>query len=459
MLICAKYVIPVTMPVMEDAAVLVRDDAIMDIGRAETLRARYPQEEIKDFGSAAIIPGLIDLHSSIEESVMRGFVNDVPYVTWMNTITVQSRKLSGDDWYESSILGCLEALSNGITCVANITPTGGAAKALQDLGMRGVVYREVAAIDKNRVDDVMSAAEDDILKWMDYVDSDRIAVGVAPAPLYACHPLLLKRSRALACEANIPMAMHLAGSREEYNFVKSGSSGFSVYVDSAPRGYMERAPWLPAGTSPVVYAVNWGAFEAPNVLAVHCVHLNAEADLAKLKEYDVAVAVCSRSNAQLGMGVAPLNDLIRAGLRIGLGTDSPAATSTTDIIDEMRVGMLIHRANNVGAFINSHTMLELATIGAARALKQDDRIGSLEAGKIADITVIDLSGSHNMSEEDPISAIVNSCSGNDVLMTMVNGEVLFEDGQFHVDVEIAKNIVKIMRIRNKLLAERGEDGR
>ena len=204
-----------------------------------------------------------------------------------------------------------------------------------------------------------------------------------------------------------------------------------------------------AGTTPVRYALNWGAFESDNVLAIHCVHVD-DKDVQKLKEYDVAVAVCPRCNAQLGMGVAPINEFMRAGLRLGLGTDSPAATDSTDMLTEMRIGMLVQRAVNVGEFLDSATMLEMATIGGARALKLDDKIGSLEIGKLADIIAVDLSGSHQTPTTDPVSAVVNTCSGADILMTMVNGTALYEKNKWNVGVEVARNIARIIEIRGKL---------
>ena len=147
------------------------------------------------------------------------------------------------------------------------------------------------------------------------------------------------------------------------------------------------------------------------------------------------------------MGVAPLNEFMRAGLRLGMGTDSPAATDSTDMLTEMRIGMLVQRAVNVGEFLDSATMLEMATIGGARALKLDDKIGSLDVGKLADI---DLSGSHQTPTTDPVSAVVNTCSGADILMTMVGGTTLYEKNKWNVGVEVAKNIARVIEIRGKL---------
>ena len=288
MLLCAQYILPITSEPFQKGAVLVRDNVIRDIGTAEMLKLRYPDEEVVDFGQAAIMPGLVDLHTHLENSVMRGIVHDVPYTTWVTSMLEKSAKMDVSDWYDSAILGGLEALSSGITCVADITATGAACTATQKLGMRSVIYREVGAMDKRRVDYAMRIAENDIMHWREEVDGDRITIGVAPAAMYACHPSMFSKVSEFARRENVPVAMHVAGNREEYNFIKYGSSPFSVHTMDQKRGFVEIPPWLPTGTTPVRYALNWGAFESDNVLAIHCVHVD-DKDVQKLKEYDVAV--------------------------------------------------------------------------------------------------------------------------------------------------------------------------
>lgn len=449
MLLCAQYILPITSEPFQNGAVLVRNGVIRDIGTADMLKLRYPDEEVVDYGLAAIMPGLVDLHTHLENAVMRGIVHDVPYTTWIMSMLEKSAKMDVSDWYDSAILGGLEALSSGITCIADITATGAACTATQKLGLRSVIYREVGAMDKRRVDYAMRLAENDIMHWREEVDGDRIDIGIAPAAMFTCHPSVFGKVSEFARREHVPVAMHMAGNREEYNFIKYGSSPFSVHTMDSRRGFVEIPPWLPTGTTPVRYALNWDAFESDNVLAIHCVHVD-DKDVQKLKEYDVAVAVCPRINAQLGMGVAPVDKFMRAGLRLGMGTDSPAATDSTDMLTEMRIGMLVQRAVNVGTFLDSSTMLEMATIGGARALKLDDKIGSLDVGKLADIIAVDLSGSHQTPTTDPVSAVVNSCSGADILMTMVNGVSLYEKSKWNVGVEVAKNIARIIEIRGKL---------
>ena len=449
MLLCAQYILPITSEPLQNGAVLVRDGRICDIGPVDMLKMRYPEEEVTDFGLAALMPGLVDTHTHLENSVMRGIVHDVPYTTWVLSMLEKTQKMDVSDYYDSAILGGLEALSSGITTVADITTTGAACTATQKLGMRSVIYREVGAMDKRRVDYAMRVAENDIMHWREEVDEDRVTIGIAPAAIYACHPSIFGKVAEFATKEDVPVAMHLAGSQEEYNFIKYGSSPFAVHTMDQKRGFVETPPWLPTGTTPIRYALNWGAFETPNVMAIHCVHVDDE-DIKKLKEYDVSVAVCPRCNAQLGMGVAPLTKFLRAGLRTGLGTDSPAATDSTDMLTEMRIGMLVQRAVNVRQFLDSSTMLEMATIGGARALRLDDKIGSIEVGKRADLVAVDLSGSHQTPTTDPVSAVVNTCSGADVLMTMVEGVSLYEKNKWNVGVEVTKNIARVIEIRGKL---------
>ena len=120
MLLCAQYILPVTSEPIVDGAVLVRDGIIRDIGSADMLRLRYPDEEVVDQGLAAIMPGLVDLHTRLEQSVLRGVVNDAPYVEWLSEVARKSARLEAVDWFDSAILGGLDALSSGITTVADI---------------------------------------------------------------------------------------------------------------------------------------------------------------------------------------------------------------------------------------------------------------------------------------------------------------------------------------------------
>ena len=450
MLLCAQYVLPITSEPIHNGAVLVRDGAIRDVGDAAMLKLRYPDEEVSDFGQAAILPGFVDLHTHLENAVMRGIVHDVPYATWIMTMRELSAKMDVDDWYDSAILGGLESLSSGITTVADITTSGASCTATAEAGharrrlsrggrhgppSRGLRH----APGRERPGTLAGRGR---LRPPDHRPCAVVAVHLQPGDLPA-------RSLSSPPRRTFPWRCAWPATARSAHFVRYGSSPFSVHSMDTTRCYVEVPPWLPTGTTPVNYVLNWGAFESDNVMMVHGVYVD-DHDVAKLREYDVSVASCPRINAQLGMGVAPLAEFLNNGLRVGLGTDSPAATDSTDMISEMHTGMLIQRAVNPRNFMKSSTMLEMATIGGARALRMDDKIGSLEVGKLADVIAVDLSGSHQTPATDPVSAVVNACTGSDVLMTMVGGNVLYEKSSWHVGVEVARSIARVIEIRGKL---------
>jgi 5-methylthioadenosine/S-adenosylhomocysteine deaminase len=141
MLLIARYVLPVNQPHIENGAVLVRDGCISDIGYATKLKTLYPDEEQRDFGLAALMPGFVDAHTHLEYSAMRGVINDVPYAAWKLHIAAKEELFTPEDWEDSALLGSLEAARSGITTIADITRTGASLKATQAVGLRGIIYR------------------------------------------------------------------------------------------------------------------------------------------------------------------------------------------------------------------------------------------------------------------------------------------------------------------------------
>ena len=449
MLLIARYVLPVSSPHIENGAVLVRGDRIEDIGYATKLKARYPEEEVRDFGLAALMPGFVDVHTHLEYSAMRGLINDSPYAAWKIQLANKEQRFTSQDWQDSAYLGVLEAVRSGITTIADITSTGVSLNAAQSVGLRGIIYREVGTMDRNEVERALENAQSDIRDWRGRVSADQFQIGIAPTALYNCHPLVFEGVANFASDGT-PVALHLAGSREEYDFIRYGSSPFSVHSTEQGRGYgIDMPPWLATGVSPVRYILNWGIFSAPNVLAVHCVHVD-DSDIEKLSEYDIAVAVCARCNAQLAMGVAPLMKFIKANLRVGLGTDSPAATDATDPIEEMELNLLLQRA--LGSRVNfpsAAQMVHLATLGAAQALKLESKIGSLESGKLADIIAVDLSNSNQAPTHDPNSAIVHTATQDNILMTMAGGTIVY-DGEHQHGIDTERVFERAEELRVKL---------
>ena len=451
MLLVARYVLPVSEHHIENGAVLVRDGRIADIGLTTDLKTRYPDEETRDFGLAAIMPGFVDAHTHLEYSALRGLVNDVPYAAWKLHLNEKEKLFSPEDWEDSALLGALEAVRSGITSIADITRTGASLRAAQAVGLRGIIYREVGTMEKAEVERVTAEAFAEIEDWRKVANPEIIRIGIAPTALYACHPLVFQRIADYAADGT-PVACHLAGSREEYEFIRYGSSPFSVHSREQERGYgIDMPPWLATGTSPVRYILNWGLLDVPNMLAIHCVQVD-DFDIEKIAENDVAVAICSRCNAQLAMGLPPLSKMIKAGIRVGLGTDSPAATDAISPFMEMRLSLLIQRAlGNRSDFFTAAQMVNLATLGSAKALRMDDQVGSLEVGKQADIIAVDLSNSNQAPTHDPNSAIVHTSAPDNILMTMIRGKILYDGKHLH-DVDVQRVFARAEEMRLKLRA-------
>ena len=448
MLLRADYVLPISSTAIFDGAVVVRDGEIKEVGPTADVKAHYPNEEVKDLGEAVLMPGLVDLHTHLENAALRGVQHDVPYAEWSTNKYYQADRLDAQDWLDSALVGGLQTLANGVTTVADVSINGSALNTAIRLGLRSVIYREVGAMDKSRIEHAMNAVDAEISDWREKAAGTLTQIGIAPAHHFECHPEVMRQVAKYATRENLPIAMHLAGSREEVAFVKYGSSLFAV--NRAKRGFVEVPPWLPTGVSPIKYALNWDAFEAPNVMVIHGVHVD-EADIKTLKKYDVAICTTPRSNAQLGMGVPPINEYLKAGIRIGFGTDSPAATDSADLLNEMRLGMLITRATDKD-FFPSKQALRMATLGAAEALRMDDQIGSLEAGKRADIIAIDLSGSHQTPTKHPSAAVAHACSGRDVVMTMIDGKILYDHGWMESGISPEESYAITDRIHAKLRA-------
>jgi len=422
-LYCAEWVLPVSAPPVRSGAVLVREDVIAGIGPSLELAAANPQAEVVDFGPAVLMPGFVNAHCHLEYATFRGIFDDEEFGDWIVRLVDAKAALSPSDYVHSALLGAAECVSSGITTIADTAFGGETLLAASQAGLRGRLYLEVFGIDDRHLEQTMAEIEAR-LDGARAAASSRIEIGIAPHAPYTVSARLYQTIASYAREHDLKVASHVAESCEELTYIRSGSGKFAH--DFREKVGWERMLVQPYGVSPIKYLQQWGVFDE-DFLAVHCVQASPD-DIRILASKRAAVAHCPKSNAKLGCGVAPLAEMLRQGVRVGFGTDSPASSNIMDMFDEMRTALFLHRA--IGrdvSVLTAEKCIQIATLGAADALGMADAVGSLEPGKQADLIAVDISRSHFAPVTDPYSALVYGANQDDVTFACVGGDVLYRD--------------------------------
>jgi cytosine/adenosine deaminase-related metal-dependent hydrolase len=403
----ADWVVPVEGEPVRDGGVAVEDGRIVAVGPASKLVG-----ERRVFADAVIVPAFVNAHSHLEYAVYAGFGDGFAFPPWIDLHVTRKRRLREGDALAIARLGAAECLRSGIATIGDASFTGAAAAACADLGLNGIVYLEVFGDNP----DAALAHFAELRESVDGVLTDRLAVGVSPHAPYTTSAAVYRACAGLG----LPLATHLAESDAEQEWVLHGTGRMTAAADLLV---------APSGRTGARMLAEHGLL-GPHVVAAHCVHVDAE-EIALLTELGTAIAHCPRSNAVLGCGAAPLAALLAAGARVGLGTDSPASTPSFDVFEEMRTAVYTARARERRPdALSASAALELATLGAARALELEDETGSLAVGKRADLAVVSLAGSPFLPWEEPTTAVVFGGSPDRVLLTLVAGEVRYEEGGF-----------------------------
>ena len=413
----AQWVLPMDAPPIDGGEVVVEDGLIAAIRPRRT-----PAAQCRDFGDAVLLPGLVNAHSHLEYTALRGFLEDVPFFPWIRALTAAKASLTAEDWLWSARLGALECAASGITTLGDNTDAGVTMRVLSGSGQRGIVYQELFGIDdREPVGPIIAALQAKIAAHRSLA-SDRVAVGVSPHALYTIRPALFEAINAYVAAEHLPTSIHIAESPAESALTELGEGPFAEMY--ARRGITWQAPH----ETPTEYANQSGAL-GPNTLAVHCVHQTA-ADIALLADRRAAIIHCPKSNAKLGAGIAPLSRWLKTpNLRVGLGTDSAVSNNSLDLWEEMRFALLLQRAKLEDAeAVTARDVLHLATLGGADAMGLSAQIGSLTPGKRADLIAVSLTQPHTVPATDPYAALVYSASASDVIFTLCDGEVIYDTG-------------------------------
>jgi 5-methylthioadenosine/S-adenosylhomocysteine deaminase len=396
---------------------------VIDDGRIVWIgpRTSAPPGDDLDLGDAVVMPGLVNVHTHLELTALRGLVEETDFPQWISSLIRLRRRIVDDGHlFGAACSGIAEGILAGVTCYGDTCESGVALRAMKAMGVRGVMYQEVFGPDPEQCAASMAGLEARIDGHRSDADS-RVRVGVSPHAPYSVSDALFTAAMAFARREGLPVAIHIAESQAEDDYVKGGAGTFAERLRA--RGISVAA----RGRSPVDMLNRAGAL-TPATLLIHCVKVDP-LDIAVIARRDCAVAHCPVSNAKLGHGVAPIAELAALGVRIGLGSDSMASNNRMDILEEARLGLLVQRARGgQGVGMSAAAALELATLGGARALGLDGEIGSLDVGKSADIAGFSLRGVSAGARIDPEAHALFTLTGRDALFTMVAGRVLARDG-------------------------------
>jgi cytosine/adenosine deaminase-related metal-dependent hydrolase len=417
----AAWVLPVTSPPVADGALLVgADGRIAAVGPRAAIE---PTEgaEVVELGQAALLPGLVNVHAHPELAAFRGALEDLEFRDWILRLVGTKRAALGEDDYPTAARWTLvEALRAGITTLAATEMSGAALGALHEAGMRGIVYQEVFGPDPAQAAESLAGLRQAV-DAMRRHETERVRVGVSPHAPYTVSDALFAAVAEYARAEALPVAVHAAESAVERALVVEGGGDF------APGLRARGIATPPRGRSTIEMLDRVGVLAARPLL-IHCVDVDDD-DIRRMVDRGCAVAHCPIANARLGHGAAPYPALRAAGLRVGLGTDGVGSNNRLDLLDEARAASLLHRATQRSAsLLTPDDLLRLCTLDGARALGMDERIGSLEPGKDADLCAVSLAAPHVVPLHDPVGALFHAARGSDVILTAVAGRVLFRDG-------------------------------
>ncbi len=438
LLINAEWVIPLDggERVLEDASVVVTDGRISAIESREKAQSEYQPSATIDRPGHALLPGLVNAHTHAAMTLFRGMADDLPLEDWLKQAIwpAERRWVSAEMVRDGTRLAIAEQLKGGVTCFADhYAYPEIVAETLASQHMRGVVGTPVIDGDSGWA----KGASEHLQKASDllhdpYADHPLVTTAFAPHSCYTLSDASLQETRMLADQLDRKMHIHLHETAQE--------------IEQSIKEH---------GCRPAERLKRLGLLNS-SLIAVHAVHVNDD-ELRAFKEVEVRVVHCPRSNLKLGSGIAPVAEMLDVGLTVAVGTDGAASNNALDVLSELRFAALLAKgATQKADSVPAETALRMATIDAARVLGLDDRIGSIEAGKWADLTCIDLTQLNTQPIDDPISQIVYSARANQVSDVWVAGRHQLESGEL-VGIDEAELLSRCQDWRRRMTQGRDDD--
>lgn len=412
------------MEIIDQGFVLIKDDKITESGDLKDCSG-LNVDRVIDACGGIIMPGLINTHTHASMTLFRGLADDLPLMEWLEDhIFPAEAGLNKDKVYKGAMLACAEMILSGTTCFCDMYLfEDQVAQAAKDAGMRAVVGEvlyDFPSPNYGMLEKGFEYVENMIEKYM---NDPLITPAVEPHSTYLCAPELLKRASDIANKNNIPLIIHVAETLNEQGQIKEKYN-----------------------KTPVQFLNDLGVLSS-NLVACHSVHLSDD-DIKLYKKNNVKVAHCPESNMKLASGIAPVPEMLKNGICVGLGTDGCASNNDLDLFLEMDKTAKLHKVFSLDPeVINAKTTVKMATIDGARTLGLGDITGSIEPGKRADIIIVDTKKPHLVPMYNPYSHLVYSVTGSDVAASIINGQIVMENNKiFTMDVNKVMDDVRLIAV-------------
>lgn len=392
--------------VFNHGTVVVKGNKIIAVGGPE-ISKDYQAETVLNVEGDIVMPGLINTHTHASMTVFRSLADDVPDRLHRYIFPLESKMVSREMVRIGANLANVEMIKGGVTTYVDMYYfEDEVAKTVDKIGLRAVLGESVIKFpvaDAKNANEGINYAVNFINQ---YKDHPRITPAFAPHAPYTNTTEHLQQVAKLSQELDVPVMIHLAETDREQEEIAKRTGG----------------------KSPVQYMADIGALNN-KVIAAHAIMVD-EKDMNLLKQYDVGVAHNISANTKSAKGVAPVTTMLEKGIRVGLGTDGPMSSNTLTTLNELNLVGKIHKLENKDrSAMPPITVVEMATMGSARALHMEDKLGSLEVGKLADIIVIDTKSPNMVPMYSPYAALVYGANGANVRHTLVDGKLLMQDRQ------------------------------
>lgn len=419
---------------LDDAGIAVHDSSIIDIGLKEEILQRYAAKKIIDAEGSLVLPGFVNTHTHAAMTCFRGIADDLELMDWLNNFIfpAEAKNVNPHLAYWGSMLACAEMIKSGTTTFCDMYIfEEETARAAKEAGIRclvGEVLFDFPSPSCKTPEEGLAYTRRLAEKWH---NDPLVKIIVEPHSLYTCSRPLLQKAKIIADEFGLMLGIHLLENQQEHDQLleKHGKSAVAFLDDI---GYLDE-----------------------KLLAFHCVYLTLD-DIHRFAKHGCKVSHNPASNMKLGNGIPPITDMLEAGITVGLGTDGCASNNTLDMIREMSTAAKLHKVAMLDPTVmDAKTAMRMATINGAKALGMGHLIGSLEAGKKADIILIGLNKPHLTPLYNAWSHMVYAAGGADVDTVIINGKVVMENRRLLTIAEtdvmnevrrIAVNIKKSMNM-------------